>query len=250
MPQNVYDDPSFFAAYSDMPRSVHGLDAAAEWPAVRAMLPPLAGLRVVDLGCGFGWFCRWAVAEGASSVLGLDVSERMLERAGRETADPRVTYRRGDLEDVEALGLGSGAFDLAYSSLTLHYLPDVDRVLAGIRAALAPGGVFVASVEHPIYTAPSAPAFVPGASGRPVWQLDRYLDRGSRVTDWLAPGVVKYHHTVSDYVGAMLRAGFTLTALEEWGPTDEQVAEHPDWAGDRERPLFMVLSGVVATFAS
>jgi SAM-dependent methyltransferase len=247
MAQNVYDDPAFFAGYASMPRSVEGLDAAPEWPALQAMLPPLAGLRVVDLGCGFGWFCRWAAAAGAASVLGLDVSERMLERAVRETADPRVTYRREDLETVD---LGVGAFDLAYSSLTLHYLPDVDRVLAGIRAALAPGGVFVASVEHPVYTAPSAPAFVPDATGRPVWPLDRYLDRGSRVTDWLAPGVVKYHHTVSDYVGGMLRAGFTLTALEEWGPTDEQVADHPDWAGDRERPLFMLLSGVVATVAS
>src|SRR5437763_8169369 len=128
------------------------------------MLPPLAGLRAVDLGCGFGWFCRWAAAQGAASVLGLDVSERMLERAARETTDQTVTYRR---EDMEAADLGSGAFDVAYSSLTLHYLPDVDRVLAGVRAALAPGGVLVASVEHPIYTAPSAPGFVPGPSGRP-----------------------------------------------------------------------------------
>jgi SAM-dependent methyltransferase len=244
MAQNVYDNPAFFSAYADLPRSVHGLEAAPEWPSLRAMLPPLAGLRVVDLGCGFGWFCRWAAAQDAASVLGLDVSKRMLERAVRETTDPRVTYRRADLDAVD---LGPGGFDVAYSSLTLHYLPDVDRVLAGVRRALGPGGVLVASVEHPIYTAPSAPGFVPGASGRPVWPLDRYLDRGSRVTDWLAPGVVKYHHTVGDYVSGMLRAGFTLTALEEWGPTDEQVAEHPEWAGERERPLFMLLSGVVAT---
>jgi len=120
-------------------------------------------------------------------------------------------------------------------------------VLAGVRAALAPGGVLVASVEHPVYTAPSAPGFVPGPSGRPVWPLDGYHDRGPRVTDWLAPGVVKHHRTVGDYVGALLRAGFTLTGLEEWGPTDEQVAEHPDWAEERERPLFMVMSAVVAT---
>lgn len=243
----MYDDPGFFAEYANMPRSVHGLDAAPEWPVLRAMLPPPAGLRVVDLGCGFGWFSRWAAAEGAASVLGLDVSERMLEVAVRETADPRITYRRADLDAVE---LDAGAFDLAYSSLALHYLPDVDRVLARVRAALAPGGVLVASVEHPIYTAPSDPGFVPGPSGRPVWPVDRYLDRGRRVTDWLAPGVVKYHRTVSDYVGALLAAGFTLTALEEWGPTAEQVAEHPEWAGERERPLFLLLSGVAATVAA
>ena len=246
MAQNVYDDPGFFAAYSTLPRSVHGLDGAPEWPVLRSMMPPPAGLRVVDLGCGFGWFCRWAAAQGAASVLGLDLSERMLERAARETAAPTVTYRRADLE---ALELPPAAFDLAYSSLTLHYLPDVDRVLSGVRAALAPGGVLVASVEHPLYTAPWSPGFVPGPSGRPVWPVEGYLDEGPRTTHWLAPGVLKQHRTVEGYVEALLRAGFVLTGLREWGPTPEQVAEHPEWAGDRVRPLFLLVSAVAATVA-
>lgn len=59
MSQNIYDDPHFFAGYATLDRSVKGLDGAPEWPALQQMLPPLAGLRVVDLGCGYGWFCRW-----------------------------------------------------------------------------------------------------------------------------------------------------------------------------------------------
>ena len=70
MAQNIYDDPTFFAGYSQLPRQVHGLDAAPEWPALRTMLPDLTGKRVVDLGCGFGWFARWAREHGAASVLG------------------------------------------------------------------------------------------------------------------------------------------------------------------------------------
>jgi 2-polyprenyl-3-methyl-5-hydroxy-6-metoxy-1,4-benzoquinol methylase len=58
MTQNIYDDPGFFQGYSQMARSIDGLDAAPEWPALRAMLPPMQGLKVVDLGCGYGWFCR------------------------------------------------------------------------------------------------------------------------------------------------------------------------------------------------
>jgi len=211
---------------------------------LRSLLPPLAGLRVVDLGCGFGWFCRWAASQGAASVLGLDLSERMLERAAAETDDAAVTYRRADLETVE---LPAGGFDLAYSSLTLHYLPDVDRALAGVRRALAPGGVLVASVEHPIYTAPPSPGFVPGPGDRPAWPVQGYLDEGPRTTDWLAPGVVKHHRTVEGYVEALLGAGFTPTGLREWGPSPQQVAEHPEWAAERERPLFLLLSGVAAT---
>ena len=60
MTQNIYDNPEFFEGYSRLSRSVEGLDGAAEWPALKALLPELRGLRVVDLGCGFGWFCRWA----------------------------------------------------------------------------------------------------------------------------------------------------------------------------------------------
>ncbi|MGO8056219.1 SAM-dependent methyltransferase, partial [Rhizobium leguminosarum] len=50
MAQNIYDRPELFAGYSGMRRSVHGLDGASKWPAVRALLPDLAGKRVVDLG--------------------------------------------------------------------------------------------------------------------------------------------------------------------------------------------------------
>ena len=60
MAQNIYDRPEFFDGYNRLERSVAGLAGAAEWPALRALLPDLEGLRVLDLGCGFGWFCRWA----------------------------------------------------------------------------------------------------------------------------------------------------------------------------------------------
>ena len=60
MKQNKYDDPGFFANYSQMARSIGGLDAAGEWPALHALLPKLHDKNVLDLGCGFGWHCRYA----------------------------------------------------------------------------------------------------------------------------------------------------------------------------------------------
>ena len=60
MKENKYDDSVFFEQYSHMPRSEQGLSAAGEWPALKALLPELAGKRVLDLGCGFGWHCRYA----------------------------------------------------------------------------------------------------------------------------------------------------------------------------------------------
>jgi ubiquinone/menaquinone biosynthesis C-methylase UbiE len=240
--QNIYDNPEFFAGYSGLRRSVEGLDGAPEWPALRALMPDLQGKRVLDLGCGFGWFCRWARQAGAAGILGLDVSENMLARARATDPDAAVTYARADLETLD---LPPASVDLAYSSLALHYIADLEGLVAQIHRALAPGGRLVASVEHPIYTAPSAPGWSRDAAGRDVWPVDRYLEEGPRTTDWLAEGVIKQHRTIATYVTLLLRAGFTLAHLEEWGPTAEQIADHPEFAIERQRPPFLLIAADV-----
>jgi SAM-dependent methyltransferase len=236
--QNVYDRPDFFAGYSALPRSVEGLDGAPEWPTLRGMLPELRKSRVVDLGCGFGWFCRFAREAGAEQVLGLDLSANMLARARATTQDTAIEYRQTDLE---ALDLPEAAFDLAYSSLALHYLENLGGIVAAVHRALAPGGRFVFSVEHPVYTAPSQPGWK-AEEGRWVWPLDRYLDEGPRTTDWLTSGVVKRHRTIATYLNLLLDRGFHILRLVEWGPSDAQIAAHPDWAGERKRPAFLLVS--------
>ena len=90
MKQNKYDDPAFFANYSQMARSIGGLDEAGEWPAFRALLPTLAGKTVLDLGCGFGWHCRYAREQRARWVVGVDLSEKMLARARSSIAGWRL----------------------------------------------------------------------------------------------------------------------------------------------------------------
>ena len=239
MTQNIYDDEKFFEAYGRLPRSIQGLDGAPEWPALRALLPPLDGRRVLDLGCGFGWFCRWAREHGAARVLGVDVSERMLARATAETHDPAIVYVRADLERLE---LPAAGFDLAYSSLAFHYVEDLAGLLTRVHAALAPGGALVFSVEHPLCTA-RATRMVGRRGGRTTWPVAGYLDEGPRSTDWLAAGVIKQHRTIATYVDLLLRAGFALAHLDEWGPSPEQIASHPEWANERQRPPFLLVAG-------
>ncbi len=239
MTQNIYDDAGFFANYSQLPRSVRGLDGAPEWPVLRSMLPVLAGCDVLDLGCGFGWFCRWAAEQGAASVLGVDVSQQMLARARVETGAATVTYLQADLE---AFVPAAGAFDLAYSSLAFHYLTDLAGLLQRVRAGLRPGGALVCSVEHPMMTAPRHQRWDRDESGLPTWPVGGYLDEGPRSVDWLAQGVIKQHRTIETYLALLSEAGFALTSLREWGPSREQVAAEPDWAEARERPPFLLLA--------
>lgn len=239
MTQNIYDDVGFFLNYSQLPRSQRGLDGAPEWPALRALLPPLAGASLLDLGCGFGWFCRFAAGEGAAEIVGVDVSERMLARARAETSAGSVRYERADLETYEP---AAGHFDLIYSSLAFHYLIDLPSVFGHIARALKPGGRLVFSVEHPIMTAPRHQTWAKDESGLPVWPVGAYLDEGRRVTDWLAEGVVKQHRTLATYLNLLIGLGLRFRHVEEWGPTPEQIAAEPDWAKERERPAFLLIA--------
>ena len=91
-----------------------------------------------------------------SDVLGLDLSENMLARARADTADLAVQYAKADLENLE---LPDGAFDVAYSSLTCHYIEDLGRLVRTVFQALTPGGHFVFTIEHPIYMASTRPGW-------------------------------------------------------------------------------------------
>lgn len=236
MTQNIYDDPDFFARYATLRRSIYGLDAAPEWASLQAMLPEIRGARVLDLGCGYGWFCRWVRAAGAARTVGFDVSERMVSQARITGENAAIEYALADLETVE---LPEAAFDLVYSSLTFHYIERLDRLLAQIRRALVPNGRLVFSVEHPLLTAPSTPRW--GAvEGRRVWPVDRYLEEGARDVEWLGSRVVKQHRTFATYFRLLDQAGFAALAFEEWGPTDAQIAAQPELAPERQRPTFLL----------
>ena len=239
MTQNIYDDEEFFAGYSRLRRSVEGLDGAPEWPALRALLPDLRGRNVLDLGCGFGWFCRWACQQGAVNVLGIDVSEKMLEQAKETTDTPFVTYTKADMEHLE---LQPKSFDLVYSSLALHYVENLTALMAQAHRSLVPGGALVFSVEHPIFTAPSRPNWSQDAAGHKTWLVDGYLDEGPRSTDWLAKGVIKQHRTLATYINMLIRVGFVISHVEEWGPSPAQIAQQPDWADERQRPPFLIVA--------
>jgi len=236
--QNIYDDPEFLAGYVTLDRQVHGLDGAAEWPVLRSLLPVMDGRRTVDLGCGFGWFSRWADEHGAASVLGIDVSTKMLERARCETTSPTIDYQCADLDLVE---LVSASADLVFSSLTLHYVRDLDRLMSTVAESMVQGGSLVFSVEHPIYSAPTTQDFETSRNGDRIWPLDNYLVEGERVTSWFVDGVVKEHRTVATYVNTVIDAGFVLDRVVEWGPTADDVEAQPELADDRHRPWFLLL---------
>lgn len=242
MRQNKYDDPDFFAAYSQMPRSVGGLQEAYEWPVFRTLLPDLRQKRVLDLGCGFGWHCRYARQEGAESAVGVDLSENMLARAREATDDPGIEYRRSAIEDIH---FPVDTFDVVISSLALHYVERFDLVCRRVHACLAAGGRFVFSVEHPVFTAMAAQDWCYGSEGeRKHWPVDDYYAEGPRHTHWLTEDVVKYHRTVTTYVNTLLDSDFHIVRLVEPGPSPEMLRDRPDLKDECRRPIFLLIAAV------
>jgi len=242
MKQNIYDDPGFFAGYSKLRRSTEGLAGAPEWPLFQALLPGLAGKRVLDLGCGFGALCRYLVEAGAARVVGTDLSEKMLATAAERTKDPKIEYRRGAIEDLK---LEAGSFDLVVSTLAFHYVERFDRLVAEVHKVLPPGGAFCFTVEHPIFTARAEQAWHLDAEGkRQHWPVDGYQLEGERRVNWFADGVVKYHRQLSTYVNTLIDAGFAITRMHEPGIADDALAKHPEMADERRRPIFLMIGAV------
>jgi len=240
MAQNIYDDPAFFAGYSDFPRSRLGLEGTAEAASLLALLPPLGGKRVVELGCGFGHLSRWLAEAGAESVTGIDLSERMLAAARATTTSPAATYRRADLDTLE---LAPASAELIVSSLTFHYVADFPRLAGMLHRALTPGGDLVFSVEHPIYSARAVPEWAPAADGRQAFAIIDYALEGARTSNWIVDGVVKYHRSIATLLNTLADAGFVYRRLDEWRPDESQLATHPEWRDtELTRPMFLLVA--------
>jgi len=239
-PQNIYDDPHFFAGYSSLERFGAGWQRSMEHADLLALLPDASGRRVLDLGCGAGQLSRHLATTGATEVIGVDVSERMLERARAEWAHPRVTYTRGAIED---LAYPRERFELIVSSLALHYVEDYDGLMSRIAAWLAPGGVLVYSTEHPIYTArlPGDGWVVDEAGRRARWGIDRYSDEGPREESWFVAGVRKVHRPFATLINGLLDAGLVLERIVEPVPGEDWLRDRPQWRDERRRPMFLLV---------
>ena len=238
MKENRYDDKTFFDKYGQMARSRLGLAGAGEWTCLRALLPDLTGAQVLDLGCGYGWHCKYAAGQGAARVLGTDLSERMLAEAQTRNPDPRVEYRRAAMEDLD---FAPESFDLVFSSLALHYVADLAPLMERIAKWLRPGGHLVFSAEHPVYTCrPEQDWWYDEAGNILHFPVDRYFEEGKRTATFLGEQVVKYHRTLTGWLDPALAAGLTLERVTEPTPPPEML-DIPGMRDELRRPMMLLV---------
>ncbi|WP_042161833.1 class I SAM-dependent methyltransferase [Paenibacillus gorillae] len=239
MKQNKYDDDVFFQKYAQMERSQKGLAGAGEWQALQKMLPDFEGKRVLDLGCGYGWHCRYALEQGASYVVGVDISEKMLQTARKMTDEGNVQYLCLSIEEID---FEPSSFDAVISSLAFHYLASFDGICRSVHRCLAAGGNFVFSVEHPVFTANAKQDWHYDEQGeRQHWPIDQYFTEGHRETEFLGENVLKYHTTLTTYVSTLIKTGFEITGLVEPQPLRE-LRDVPGMQDEWRRPMMLLIS--------
>jgi ubiquinone/menaquinone biosynthesis C-methylase UbiE len=191
-----------------------------EEPVVREALGDVAGLSVLDLGCGTGRHTLWLAAAGAS-VTAVDFSEGMMEKARAKPGAESVRFLVHDLH--ERLPFADGSFDVVVSGLVLEHLREFAPFFSEARRVLKPGGRAVVSGMHPaMFLRDVRARFHDPATGEKV-----------------EPGSVE--HTIGDCVMAAVRAGFALAGVEERAPDAEFAARCPRAERYVGWPMLLVL---------
>lgn len=127
--------------------------------------------------------------------------------------------------------------------MALQDMPNVGKVLQGVRLSLRPGGRFVASITHPCTDTPFR-EWERDINGKKRWLcIDRYFERGPLEFTWSGWGrdfkTEAMHTTLEDWVGSILEAGFQLRALAEPCPTEQALRTRPDLEDAARVPYYL-----------
>lgn len=234
-----FDDEQIFATYMQRRTNAGSANNVLEWPIFRELVGAVQGLRVLDLGCGDATFGRDALAQGCASYLGVEGSEKMADLGRQTLAGMAGRVIHASMESWE---YPVNQYDLVVSRMALHYIADITTLFTQVYAALAAGGRFVFSIEHPVITS-SSNARPDGEGKRQGWIVDDYFTTGPRVVKWLGGEVVKVHHTVEDYFMALQGAGFAVTALRESRPQRALFTDETEYARRQRIPLMLFMVG-------
>lgn len=218
-----------------------------ERPAIFGNLPKLQGKDVLCLGCGSGEEIERIKSLGAKKVIGIDISEKLIEIA-------KENYLNFDFRvmDAENLDFPKESFDLVFSSLTMHYLESWLKTLKSVNRVLKQDGIFIFSVTHPFFS-----AIQKKENERIKSRIFGYKDikntanieiYGDYLNSYRLDAFVSKELTVSNYhrplsiiIKEFIESGFKLIGLVEPKAQDESKDKYYKfWAIHQKIPEFMI----------
>lgn len=245
MTQNIFDNENFFNGYRELRSRDTCLNALLEQPAMEEMLPDLKGKNVLDIGCGYGHNCLDFIGRGAKKTVGIDISEKMLTVARKESKHSDIEYIQMDMSNISSLNM---KFDLVYSSLAFHYAEDFKKLMQDIFKLLNNGGTLLYSQEHPIMTAPideDMGHFNLDENGNKIsYTFSDYNQSGLRKVHWFDEEVTKYHRPMGEILTSAAQSGFVITEVKEPLPKPWAVEKLPSIVKEYIKPNFLIIKAV------
>jgi Methylase involved in ubiquinone/menaquinone biosynthesis len=238
-------------AWTQMSRM--GYDINRDWlnlPNFLKILPPVAGLKGLDVGCGEGTNTR-AVAQRGAKMIGIDVSSIFIEHAAahESTAELGIEYL---VASATELPFSADEFDFVMSTMCLMDIPDLEKAIADIYRVLRKGGFLQFSIMHPCFSSPAFKWVHNDDGERIAVESGRYFEEKVSIDEWTftaAPPeissqfepfrVAHFHRTLTSWISLLLATGFSLEALNEPTADDEVIAKYPALAYARSLPLFL-----------
>ncbi|WP_019615349.1 class I SAM-dependent DNA methyltransferase [Psychromonas ossibalaenae] len=188
-------------------------NACLERPSLQAMLNDLAGLNVLDLGCGSGVYTQLLIEQGAAEITCIDVSEKMIQ-----IVDSKFGSRVSSYSQDLSIGLPQeepNSKDVIICPLVIHYIEDLCVLFQAVNRVLKAGGYMVFSTHHPLAD------FECSRSGN-------YFERELITDVWDTVGepveVVFYRRSLTEIMDAVTKNGLAVTQLSE-GKVADKVKE-------------------------
>jgi 2-polyprenyl-3-methyl-5-hydroxy-6-metoxy-1,4-benzoquinol methylase len=222
-----------------------GEDVAREWlnnPAFLPFIGDLRGRRVLDAGCGEGYNTR-ILARAGARMTGVDISERMIDLAREAERDEPLGIRYVSTSYAELGAFEECEFDAVVSFMALMDGPRFDDAMKACFRVLRPGGMLAFSLMHPCFITKGSHWIRDEAGVKEKWVVSHYFDPGHWVERWRftdAPAdvppfaVPRFDRTLSQYLNAVMDAGFVLRRIQEPRPSEAYCQVHPSQRGWRD----------------
>lgn len=201
-------------------------------PFVLNLCEPVAGKRVLDLGCGEGYCTRQLKERGATEIIGIDIASAMVEAAiwAEEAAPLGIQYKTADVLTMDTETEGN--FDLVLAMFLFNYLTveDIRKAMRKVFDRLNLGGKFVFAVHHPFYPFQRAGKFPFYFTPKGGYFTGRNKTFPGKIwrRDGVSVDVLCVHKTVHDYMDALQQAGFrAMPAIHELKINESHVKLDP-----------------------
>ncbi len=222
-------------------------------PCIEQLMGNIAGLTLLDAGCGEGYLSRFYARKGAK-VVGIDFSPRLIDLCKKEAIDLDIKFLVGNICKMDMLD--EGQFDIVLCNLVLLNIDCFEASLNEFYRVLRWGGFLIFSIVHPAFNIYGPGRWKLGQKDKQTGRRkghyfvnDQYfrekefqIQWESRTGEKFPQKISFFHRTISTYIHTLLNRGFLITAFEEPLP----VSEKPFFERERRIPLFLVVKAMKA----